>query len=135
MNTIQKEQITTLRTQGLGYKRVAKALGLSLDTVKSYCRSNNLTGVRSSVQQPVSCRECGRALIQPEKKKPLKFCQESCRIAWWKKNRSQMNRKTAQSLECQGCKKSFLAYEHEARKYCSHACYITTRFKGGGQHE
>ena len=135
VNAIQKEQITTLRHQGLGYKRVAKALDISVDTVKSFCRNNNLTGVMAAKIQPAVCRECGQALVQPEKKKPLKFCQKSCREAWWKKNRGKVNRKTALPVECQGCGQAFRAYEHEARKYCSHACYIDTRFSGGGRHE
>ena len=34
----QKEQIDTLREQGNGYKRIAGILGVSVNTIASYCR-------------------------------------------------------------------------------------------------
>ena len=135
MDAIQKEQIKVLRQEGLGYKRVAKELNISVDTVKSFCRNNNLAGLMAASAKPSVCRECGQALVQPEKKKTLKFCNSDCRETWWKKNKSKVNKKTAQTIECQGCGKAFLAYKHERRKYCSHSCYIMARFIGGEHHE
>ena len=44
MTEEQKSRIHLLRERGLGYIRVAQALGISENTVKSYCRRNKLTG-------------------------------------------------------------------------------------------
>jgi hypothetical protein len=38
MNNFQREQIWLLRKNGLGYSEVAKAIGLSKDSVKKYCK-------------------------------------------------------------------------------------------------
>ena len=128
MNLEQKEKIKEMRHNSFGYKRIAKALDIPLDTVKSFCRKNKLAGVRGAIAKPMTCRECGQGLVQPEKKKTIKFCSSVCREVWWSKNRHKVNKKTAQLIVCLGCGKEFLAYEHEHRKYCSHSCYISTRF-------
>jgi len=39
----QMKQIEVLREKGSGYKRIADMLGVSLSTVKSYCRRHGLT--------------------------------------------------------------------------------------------
>lgn len=44
MTEEQKSRIHLLRERGLGYIRVAQALGISGNTVKSYCRRDKLTG-------------------------------------------------------------------------------------------
>ena len=44
MTEEQKSRIHLLRERGLGYIRVAQALGISENTVKSYCRRDKLTG-------------------------------------------------------------------------------------------
>ncbi|WP_216524807.1 hypothetical protein [Streptococcus lutetiensis] len=44
MNETQEMKIKELRDQGLGYKRIANRLSISVDAVKYFCRKNNLTG-------------------------------------------------------------------------------------------
>ena len=44
MTEEQKSRIHLLRERGLGYIRVAQALGISENTVNSYCRRDKLTG-------------------------------------------------------------------------------------------
>ena len=51
MTDAQKEQVRYLRCEGLGYGAIATRLGISENTVKSFCRRNNLTGVAS--KEPV----------------------------------------------------------------------------------
>ncbi|MCI8790782.1 MAG: RNA polymerase subunit sigma-70, partial [Lachnospiraceae bacterium] len=41
MTDAEKEKIRFLRMEGLGYGAVAERLGLSENTVKSYCRRNH----------------------------------------------------------------------------------------------
>ena len=43
MTDEQKEQIKVLRQRGMGYIRVAQALGISENTIKSFCRRNKVT--------------------------------------------------------------------------------------------
>lgn len=42
MNIQQKTEIASLRSKGFGYTKIAQAPGLPKDTVKSYCKRNNL---------------------------------------------------------------------------------------------
>ena len=75
MTDAQKEQVRYLRCEGLGYGAIATRLGISENTVKSFCRRNNLTGVASK-EPVVVCRNCGRPLPQYPKRKQRKFCSE-----------------------------------------------------------
>ena len=98
MNELQKEKIKELRKSGYGYKRVATELGISINTIKSFCR-------------------------------------KECREKWWSKNRNKLNKKKARIEHCLSCGKEMRLYEFEKRKFCSHACYIESRFGGGAHHE
>ena len=139
MTDIQKEKIKKLRHAGYGYKKVAKALSLSVDTVKSYCKKNNLGGVMASTSSPsldgkTYCRQCGKELPQRPNQKSLLFCNSKCRQTWWNSHPDMVNRKAFYSFHCAQCGKAFSAYGNAHRKYCSHHCYIENRF-GGARHE
>ena len=76
MTNQQKDQITTLRTQGYGYKKIGQLMGLSVNTVKTYCKRNALGGTVSN--QPGStekvCKCCGATLLQTPGRKHKIFC-------------------------------------------------------------
>lgn len=59
MNETQEMKIKELRDQGLGYKRIANQLNLSVDAVKYFCRKNNLTGIVTPMFETstTSCKE------------------------------------------------------------------------------
>ena len=42
MNDEQRQKIKAIRLQGLGYKRISDAIGLTRDSVRGYCRRNGL---------------------------------------------------------------------------------------------
>ena len=63
MTEEQKEQIKDLRGKGVGYKKIAQYIGISVNTVKSFCRNNELTGNSSSGV----CLACGKPLVQMPK--------------------------------------------------------------------
>ena len=44
MNALQKQNIANMRRNGASYAKIAAALDISENTVKSYCRRNNLGG-------------------------------------------------------------------------------------------
>ncbi|MEY8390446.1 RNA polymerase subunit sigma-70 [Lachnospiraceae bacterium] len=134
MTDAQKENIRYLRGEGLGYRAIAARLGISENTVKSFCRRSGLTGIAKPEPAHV-CRQCGQPLVESPKRKGRKFCSEACRRAWWKEHAELIDRKAFYSLFCAECGKEFLSYGNQKRKYCSHACYIKARFKKGGGHD
>lgn len=142
MTEEQKTQIVNLRGGGCGYVRIARILGLSENTVKSFCRRKNLGGrARASLpmQVPVMdgkhfCLCCGKEVAQNPGRKKKKFCSDRCRNKWWNSHLDRVNRKANYEFVCPQCKKPFTAYGNAGRKYCSHECYIEHRF-GGGRHE
>jgi DNA-binding CsgD family transcriptional regulator len=50
MTDHQKAQIIKLRAAGNGYGKIARTLGISLNTVKSFCRRNDIN--RNSFSEP-----------------------------------------------------------------------------------
>lgn len=134
MTDTQKEQIHNMRKAGMSYSKIASALGISENTIKSYCRRNNL-GAKKDIKPKnekeiyTSCKHCGKPLTQGTKGQPKKFCSEECRRLWWKGNDSQYDKKAFYTLRCIGCGKKFESYGNKNRKFCSHNCYINYRFK------
>jgi len=61
MTDDEKRQIIVLRRGGLGYGKIAQQTGISVNTVKSFCRRSNLvvsTGGKSV------CECCGKQIEQ-----------------------------------------------------------------------
>lgn len=82
----QKKQIEVLRMKGSGYKRTADTLGISVSTVKSYCRRHGLASgdviVEESSKKPAPHREAIAHTPKVEKTEPvcdvtLSFADES----------------------------------------------------------
>ena len=132
MTDKQKEQIKALRQRGMGYIRVAQALGISENTIKSFCRRNKLTGeVKQEKLAAHFCFYCGATVTQTPHRKEKKFCSNTCRMKWWNAHFDKLNKKTMYPYICPHCGKGFEVYGNSHRKYCSHACYIADRFQGG----
>lgn len=133
MNATQKEQIRILRKQGYGYTKIAQSLGLSENTVKSYCKRNNLGGVatvqlQSNLAGQAFCKNCGNPLLQKQGAKPKKFCCDECRTIWWNNHLDSVKKKAIYSLVCAGCNKTFQSYGNKNRRFCCHPCYVAGRF-------
>ena len=125
MTNQQKEQIRTLRLQGVSYAKIGKTLGISDNTVRSFCRRN---GLGKNAKNAVYCKQCGKLIKIIPKQKPKKFCSDVCRNTWWKMHQECITRKAVYEYICACCGKYFTAYGNNHRKYCSHACYIADRF-------
>jgi len=126
MNHQQKEAIQQLREEGQSYSRIAELLGISDNTVKSYCRRNNLGGVALPASEPVSetfCRQCGAPLKQIIGKKQKQYCSDQCRLAWWNAHPEAVTHKSMRLFTCQTCGRVFEGYGKRERKFCSRACY------------
>lgn len=141
MTDNQREQLIKLRMEGKGYGTIAQTLGVSPNTVKSFCRRNELR--ESSVEgKPVvfssettACQNCGRTIQQIAKQKKKRFCCDKCRNTWWNSYLDMVKRKAVYEFDCPHCGKKFHIYGDKRRKCCSHACYIVDRFQGGDGNE
>ena len=133
MNDNQKLMIKEMRGSGLGYKKIAQALDLPVGTVQSFCRRESVTALTAQVFDESHCRQCGKPLVQSDKVKRRKFCSEECRVKWWTQHpcSKNSNTKSNRTVLCANCGKPFTAYGKGIRKYCSHACYVGSRFGGG----
>lgn len=130
MTNEQKLLLISLRNEGLGYKRIAGRLGISENTVKSFCRRNTWTVPTETADESI-CKCCGKPIEQNPKRKEKKFCSDKCRMKWWNSHLDRVERKAIYEYTCPGCGKKFSVYGDAKRKYCSHECYVTHRFGGG----
>lgn len=141
MTEHQKSQIIKLRREGNGYGTIAGILGISLNTVKSFCRRNAAdtmipTETHTDFTGEITCCEnCGKKIRQISGRKKKRFCCDKCRTTWWNSHLDRVQRKAIYNFKCPNCGKEFHIYGDKRRKYCSHACYIADRFKGGGSHD
>ncbi len=137
MTDKQKNRIREMKADGHGYITIARELGISENTVKSFCRRNGLnraaadTAVLLEEGDKSICLCCGKEVRQVPVRKAKKFCSNKCRNRWWNSHLDQVERKAHYEFVCACCKKSFTAYGNAGRKYCSHECYIKDRFGGG----
>ena len=127
MTTKQKEQIKQLRMQGESYEKIGKTMGLSKNTIYSFCRRYGLEVAENT------CKNCGTYIEVRSKQKPKKYCCDSCRLTWWSKHTDDLEKKANYSFTCKCCNSTFTAYGNKHRKYCSHACYIRARYAKGGE--
>ena len=130
MTPVQKSVLLSLHSQGLGYKAIASKLGISVNTVKSYCRSHSErkpVQETTAKQESVFCKSCGKELTSTEHKKQKQFCSDKCRVKYWDSHKTG---KSKYKTECLNCGKLFDS-THKGRLFCSHECYIQHRFYGG----
>lgn len=140
MTNEQRKQIELLRHEGNGYATIAKVIGLSKDSIKAFCRTHNLAGVKAKSNARINldqsfCLCCGKQIQQLSGRKKIKFCSAPCRQKWWNLHPDQVNRKAIYSFTCEHCGRLFTAYGNDKRKYCCHSCYIAFRFRGGEPHD
>ncbi len=131
MTDEQIKRITELREQGIGYVKIARVLGLSENTVKSYCQRNGYGGMRVRTEKMLDahiCKFCGKEVEQTPGHKEKKFCDATCRQSWWNSHLDKVNRKAIYEFECEFCHKPFTAYGNDHRKYCCKLCYLTARY-------
>lgn len=77
------------------------------------------------------CLQCGGPIKQQTKRKPRRFCSDECRVKWWNDHRFLKQHKNMRMVKCAGCGVAFPVYGKQEKKYCSHECYIRSRFGGG----
>ena len=122
MNIQQKQAIREMRLKKLGYTEIANSLGLSANTVKSYCFRNGLN-TEALVEGGEKCKGCGKVIKQKSKTRPRVFCCEKCKRDWWNRHRFERKSKKITEHTCSVCGSVFLDYNTTNRKFCSQACY------------
>ena len=125
----QRERITALHQQGYGYIKISQMLGISDNTIRSFCRRNERG--ENTKAAASTCKQCGRQINGLAGRKPRTFCSNACRSFWWNHHLECVNRKAFYDFNCARCSKPFSAYGNKSRQYCSHACYIAHRFDKG----
>ncbi len=128
MTEAEKNQITEFRDKGFGYKKIAQTMGISINTVKSFCKKLEYVAAETSITQ---CLQCGADISQVAGRKEKKFCSDKCRMNWWNSHQDQVKRKAIYEFICPTCGTHFTAYGNSHRKYCSCKCYIIARYRGG----
>ena len=122
---MNKQEISTLnimRSRGKRASDIAIAIGVSVNTVRSYIRRHPPEDVVQSV-----CRNCGKPVHQISGRKAKQFCSDRCRNAWWNSHPENIQRKAYYSFICEYCGKKFESYGNKNRKYCSRKCYADSR--------
>lgn len=130
MTEKQRAEVERTRRNGISYSRIAEPVGLSRNTVKSYCRRLNFKPQERPAEKKDICPQCGNYIIQREKIRRRRFCCAKCKAEWWKAHPEKVNRKANYELRCASCGKDFVSYGNKNRKYCCHECYRNARFKG-----
>lgn len=76
------------------------------------------------------CKHCGKEIVQIAKRKKRIFCSDVCRQKWWNSHLFMISQ-SSQAFHhfiCPTCKKPFTVYSNAKRKFCSHHCYIHSRY-------
>ena len=131
MTLDQKNTIVLMRTERYSYKAISDAIGVPKETVKSFCRRNNLGKeyIQTAAEEKTGiCPQCGNPVAINQKTKRKRFCSPNCRMLWWNSHPEMVQRKALYVFTCAGCGKSFSSYGNAKRKYCSHKCYVSSRF-------
>ena len=119
MTDEQKQAIKNLRSQGQSALQIAASLGLSVNTVKSFCRRER--------QKADFCKQCGQPLLHFYGHRRKTFCTDNCRYIWWNAHRHLMNHEVIYRHTCLYCGEDFKSPRND-RKYCSRSCYIAARY-------
>lgn len=112
MTTEEKIQIQAFRKVGMGYKQISKEMGISVNSIKSFCQRNGLGEAKNG---PV-CEQCGKAVLYMPKKKKKRFCSDSCRQAWWNSHLDMVKRRPSMNTPVRYAEKSslFTAIQRES---------------------
>ena len=123
MTQEQKILILHYREQHMTYRQIGEKLGLSPDTVKTFCRRKRAQSERTEESVQAQCRNCGAPVHPLPGRRERLFCSPACRTAYWRKH----NLLGKDPRYCAGCG-ALLTGGSASKKYCSHACYIRHRF-------
>lgn len=143
----EKKQIGKMRAAGMSYTRIAEALDISINSVKSYCQRHGL-GADSAPEthsylvtacppqsEATACEQCGSRVLQQAGRKKRRFCSDACRQAWWASHRGELRHKTEHHFVCEYCGIQFSRYGVSERRFCSRSCAASSRSRREATHD
>lgn len=120
MTKTQRDMIIKMRRELKPYSEIAREVGLSANTIKSFCYRHELH-TAAIKKESGKCMNCGKQL--PAKKtRPRMYCSPACRVMYWRKHRDNKSEKLIES-ECAICGKKIYDYASAKRKFCSRECF------------
>lgn len=135
MTDEEKKTAMKMIERGYGYRIIASQLGLSVNTVKSFCHRQKVKGtdIPMTYVPYRDCLWCGELLAQLPHKKKKKFCSDKCRLAYWNDQPEELRKRTHHECVCEFCGKTFL--KPKPQRFCSTACYAEYRKRGGNAND
>ena len=121
MTTDEKQRVSELQHQGLGYKKISALTGISANTVKSYCKAHPCVDEAES-----KCLNCGVPIFQTPHRREKKFCSDKCRNAWWTAHPEMRKVDKPYKHVCLFCGKEFTS-DRPGSRYCSTSCFADAR--------
>ncbi len=82
MTELEKKRVLALRDKDYSYSMIAKEVGVSENTIKSFFRR---VSVITTDKSEMVCLNCGEPISLIPHKKARKFCSGKCRTYWWRK--------------------------------------------------
>ncbi len=136
MNYARRKRMFELRAQGVGYKAISIEVGISEDAVKKFCKRNHLTGPKEVIALNIEvmeerqeiCALCKRQLKKKQRGRTRRFCSDECRKNWWNAKKERGTKDAIYTFTCAYCNIEFKSYGNKHRKFCSHNCFIRSRF-------
>lgn len=123
MTSAQIEQVIRLQEAGKGYRTIASELGLSINSVKSWCRRHPVE------ETPVNgCKQCSAPLIQFPGKRKRFYCSDRCRYLWWAAHPECGGHRVEYKHVCRYCGAEF-TNNRKAAEYCGRSCFAKARMK------
>ena len=91
MTASQGESIAAMRLQNYSYSFIGRALDLSPNTVKSYCRRRGFEAIgprktKAEKLNAILCKNCHKPLPETARKDAT-FCSDNCRAEYRRKSR------------------------------------------------
>lgn len=129
VTTQEIRRIMALQNKGYGYRKIAAETGISVNTVKSYCKRHPLQTEKEEIVVSTYCAQCGKVLAINHGAKGKRFCDAKCRMAWWNSHRSEVQHKTYHTKICPSCGMEFSVYGKKDQRFCSRACFGISRRK------
>lgn len=132
MTTDEKNRVLQMRKDGVSCAQISLELGINVNTVKTFCRRNGVTGKQAEAEtEDKRCLQCGSPVHQRPGRKEKKFCSDACRNRWWNTHLNQVERRAFYTFTCAACGREFESYGNSHRKYCSRACAENARRSDG----
>lgn len=123
MTKDEKQKVSGLQHQGLGYKKIAALTGISVNTVKSFCKAHPTIEIKDT---EFRCLNCGAPVTQTLHKRKRKFCSDMCRSKWWSAHPEMRKADKPYKHVCLFCGKEFTS-DRSGSRYCSTSCFADAR--------